>query len=85
MGSKFSKTDGTGTVKFQGSENIWVPMEHHEYSDTAVIGNPFRANPEKGEELFRRMAQHLADFVNEARNFPVEAVNRDYPERAYVP
>lgn len=84
MGPKFSKSDGTGTVKFGGSENIWVPMEHHEYSDTAVIGNPFRANPEKGEELFRRMAQHLADFVNEARGFPVEVVNRDYPERAYV-
>ncbi len=85
MGPAFSKIDGTGTVKFQGSENIWVPMEHHEYSDTAVIGNPFRANPEKGEEIFRRMARHLADFVIEARAFPVEVTARDYPERAYMP
>jgi creatinine amidohydrolase len=83
MGPKFSKKDGTGTVMFQESENIWVPMEHHEYSDTAVIGNPFRSNPEKGEEIFRRMAAHLAEFVQEARNFPVEILQRDYPERAW--
>lgn len=85
MGPAFSKIDGTGTVNFQGSENIWVPMEHHEYSDTAVIGNPFRATAEKGEEIFRRMAQHLADFVQEVRKFPVEITARDYPERAYAP
>jgi creatinine amidohydrolase len=83
MGPKFRKRDGTGTVEFQESENIWVPMEHHEYSDTAVIGNPFRSNPEKGEEIFRRMATHLAEFVQEARTFPVEILARDYPERAW--
>lgn len=85
MGEKFSKVDGTGTVIFQESENIWVPMEHHEYSDTAVIGNPFRANPEKGMEIFRRMARHLADFVQEVRKFPVEVSHADFPERAWQP
>ncbi|BDG59547.1 creatininase family protein [Caldinitratiruptor microaerophilus] len=85
MGPNFSKIDGTGTVNFQGSENIWVPMEHHEYSDTAVIGNPFRARAEKGEEIFKRMARHLADFIEEVRKFPVEVRNRDYPERAWNP
>ncbi|MDR7481973.1 MAG: creatininase family protein [Armatimonadota bacterium] len=85
MGPAFSKTDGVGTVAFQQSENIWVPMEHHEYSDTATIGNPFRASAAKGEEIFRRMARHLADFIVEARRFPVEIVRRDFPERAYSP
>lgn len=85
MGPNFSKIDGTGTVNFQGSENIWVPMEHHEYSDTAVIGNPFRARAEKGEEIFKRMARHLADFIAEVRKFPVEVKERDYPERAWNP
>ena len=83
MGDAFSKIDGTATVKFQGSENIWVPMEHHEYCDTAVIGNPFRASKEKGLAMFERMAQHLADYVNEVRNFEVEIKQSDYPERAY--
>jgi creatinine amidohydrolase len=83
MGPAFSKIDGTGTVKFQESENIWVPMEHHEYCDTAVIGNPFRSNPAKGDEIFRRMAKHMSDFVQEVRKFPVSLTEKDYPERAY--
>jgi creatinine amidohydrolase len=83
MGDAFSKIDGTGTVKFQSSENIYVPMEHHEYCDTAVIGNPFRATKEKGLAMFDRMAQHLADYVEEVRNFEVEIKHSDFPERAY--
>jgi len=50
MGPKFSKKDGSGDVSFMGSENIWVPMEHHEYSDTATIGKPFRGSKEKGQK-----------------------------------
>ena len=84
MGDAFSKIDGTGTVKFQGSENIWVPMEHHEYCDTAVIGNPFRATREKGLAMFERMAAHLADYVCEVRGFEVEITASDFPERAWA-
>jgi creatinine amidohydrolase len=82
MGSAFSKSDGTATVKFQDSENIWVPMEHHEYSDTAVIGNPFRATKDKGLAMLDRMAAHLAAYVQEVRHFKVEVQASDYPERA---
>jgi creatinine amidohydrolase len=84
MGDAFSKIDGTATVKFQDSENIWVPMEHHEYCDTAVIGNPFRATREKGLAMFDRMASHLAAFVQEVRRFEVEITTSDFPERAWV-
>jgi len=83
MGDSFSKLDGTGTVKFQGSENIWVPMEHHEYCDTAVIGNPFRATKDKGLQMFDRMAAHLRDFVFEVREFDVEVRNSEFEERAW--
>jgi creatinine amidohydrolase len=82
MTEAFSKIDGTATVKFQGSENIWVPMEHHEYCDTAVIGNPFRSTREKGLAMLDRMAAHLTDYVNEVRQFKVEITYSDYPERA---
>jgi len=82
MGPAFSKKDGTATVIFQGSENIVVPMEHHEYSDSATIGNPFRGTPEKGRALFEKEAQHLADFVNEVKKFDFVVKNRDFPERA---
>jgi creatinine amidohydrolase len=82
MGEAFSKLDGTGTVKFQGSENIWVAMEHHEYCDTAVIGNPFHATKDKGLAMFDRMARHLADYVEQVRDFKVEIHQSDFPERA---
>ena len=82
MTDKFSKIDGTATVKFLGSENIWVPMDHHEYCDTAVIGNPFRATKEKGLAMLDRMSEHLAAYVEEVRKFDVNVVNSDYPGRA---
>ncbi len=82
MTDAFSKTDGTATVKFRGSENIWVPMEHHEYCDTAVIGNPFRSDKDKGLAMLDRMAEHLTAYVEEVRQFNVEITKSDYPERA---
>lgn len=82
MGPEFSKIDGTATVKFRGSENIIVPMEHHEYSDSATIGNPFRGSKEKGLKLFEKEAEHLAAFINEVKKFPFQVKNRDFPERA---
>ncbi len=64
MGDAFTKKDGTGTVIFQGSENIFIPMNHHEYDDTATIGNPLRnTSAEKGRKIFERMADHLSAFV----------------------
>lgn len=82
MTDKFSKIDGTATVKFLGSENIWIPMDHHEYCDTAVIGNPFRATRDKGLAMLDRMAGHLAAYIGEVRKFDVEITASDYPGRA---
>lgn len=72
MGEKFTKKDGTGFVTFNGMENIWVPMEHHEYSDTATIGNPFRATKQKGEKYFEIAGQALAAFLEEVKKFKVK-------------
>ncbi len=82
MTDQFSKIDGTGTVKFRGTENIWVPMDHHEYCDTAVIGNPFRSTKDKGLAMLDRMADHLTGYVQEVRKFGVEVTQSDYPGRA---
>ena len=84
MGKKFSKKDGTGNVMFLGSENIWVPMEHHEYSDTATIGDPFAGSKEKGERYFQVAGEALAAFLKEVQKFkihvPLEA--RQFKNRA---
>jgi creatinine amidohydrolase len=83
LGPKFTKTDGVRTVAFEGVENAILPMEHYEYTDSAVIGNPFRASPEKGEKIFEAQATHLAHFVNELKNLEVKVKDRDFPDRAW--
>jgi creatinine amidohydrolase len=84
MGKNFTKKDGTDFVAFQGAENIWVPMEHHEYSDTATIGNPFRATKEKGEKYFEIAGKALAAFIEEVKKFEVEVADeaREFKNRA---
>jgi len=83
MGPAFSKKDGTDTVIFQGSENIFVPMLHHEYNDTATIGNPLRSSVEQGEAVFERISDHLAAFLEEVKkfDFTVPDEKRDWPGR----
>ncbi|KPJ86967.1 MAG: hypothetical protein AMS17_10110 [Spirochaetes bacterium DG_61] len=84
MGNKFSKKDGSGFVSFKGVENIWVPMEHHEYSDTATIGNPFRATKEKGQKYFEIAGQALAEFIKEVKRFEIRVPDeaRQFRNRA---
>lgn len=82
MGPNFRKKDGAATVEFQGVETIWVPMEHHEYCDNAVIGNPFRATKEKGIKYYDIVRDHLVAFLNEVKKFDMKVKNRDFPGRA---
>lgn len=84
MGDQFSKHDGSGFVTFMGAESMWVPMEHHEYSDTATIGNPLRATKEKGEKYFEIAGQALADLVNEVKKFDIKIADekRHFNNRA---
>jgi len=82
MGEAFTKADGSAGVIFQGQEYIVVPMEHHEYSDSGVVGNPFRATPEKGEKLFERFASYLAGFLEEVKKIKVEVTSRAFTNRA---
>jgi creatinine amidohydrolase len=84
MGKSFSKKDGSPTVEFLGAENIMVPMEHHEYSDSAVIGNPFRGNKEKGKKYFQQSGEAFAKFLEEVRKFDIKVPDekRQFPDRA---
>ena len=83
LGPEFAKKDGVPTVVFQGTENIFIPMEHHEYGDEATIGNPLLASAEKGEKIFEAASDNLRDFVAEVRKFPVEIKTREFDFRAY--
>ena len=82
MGPAFTKKDGSGMVEFKETEQVWVPMEHHEYSDTSTIGNPFRGSKEKGMKYFEHSASHLAAFLEEVKKFTIQATCRGFPNRA---
>ncbi|MEO8288038.1 MAG: creatininase family protein [Chloroflexota bacterium] len=78
----FQKGDGAPDIEFQGYQYFMFPMDHHEFSDTGVIGNPFRATAEKGETAFTLYANHLVDAIAELSRVPVEIKNREFINRA---
>lgn len=77
----FRKFDGAPDVEFEGYTYFNFPMDHHEFTDTGVIGNPMRATREKGEESFRRYSEHVARGVLELMDVPVEVTNREFVDR----
>jgi len=77
----FRKTDGAPDIEFKGYQYFQFAMDHDEFSDTGVIGNPFRATAEKGEEAFERYSNHLVEAIPELLTVPVTIRNREFIER----
>ena len=77
----FEKKDGLPDVEFEGYKYFTFPMDHHEFIETGVIGNPLRATKEKGEEAFRRLSTHVARGILELQNVPVTVHNREFVDR----
>jgi creatinine amidohydrolase len=80
---RFSKVDGNPYVILDGKyEALYLPMDHDEYSDTGIIGNPLRASKEKGEKIIERMSQILANYIEELKKVKIEVRNREFIGRA---
>jgi creatinine amidohydrolase len=77
----FDKKDGMPDVAFEGYKYFTFPMDHHEFIESGVIGNPLRATKEKGEEAFRRLSEHVARGVLELMKVPVEVHAREFVDR----
>lgn len=77
----FAKKDGMPDVEFEGYHYFNFPMDHHEFIESGVIGNPLRATKEKGEEAFRRLSEHVARGILELMQVPVEVHNREFIDR----
>jgi creatinine amidohydrolase len=77
----FSKADGAPDVQFKGYQYFQFPMDHDEFTETGVIGNPMRATAEKGEQAFSRYAAHLVEALAELRKVDVQITNREFRER----
>jgi creatinine amidohydrolase len=80
--STFAKKDGMPDVEFEGYTYFHFPMDHHEFIESGVIGNPLRATKEKGEEAFKRLSEHTARGVLELMKVPVEVHTREFIDRA---
>ncbi|MDA1185452.1 MAG: creatininase family protein [Acidobacteria bacterium] len=88
VSNKFTKANGSPYLTMNGKDAAWVPMDHQEYSDTGLVGNPgnpFRATAEKGQRIVRKKAELLAEFIEEIKKVKIEVKNRDYWNRAFRP
>jgi creatinine amidohydrolase len=79
--SSFGKKDGAPDIQFEGYSYFQFPMDHHEFTDSGVIGNPERATVEKGQEAFRRYAEHVAKAVAALQDVEVTIRNREFIDR----
>lgn len=79
--SKFGKKDGAPDIQFEGYSYFQFPMDHHEFTETGVIGNPERATQAKGEEAFRRYADHVARAIGALYEVKVNVRQREWLDR----
>jgi creatinine amidohydrolase len=77
----FGKKDGAPDIQFEGYSYFQFPMDHHEFTDSGVIGNPERATAAKGQEAFRRYAEHVAKAVQALAAVDVKITNREFIDR----
>lgn len=77
----FKKQDGAPDIQFKGYGYFHFPMEHHDFTESGVIGNPERATADKGEEAFRRYAEHVAEALVELNKVKVNVQNREFVDR----
>lgn len=78
----FAKSDGAWDAQFKGYEYFYFPMDHNEFADRGVIGNPLRATADKGEHIFDRFSSYLAEAVAELRSVPVTIKQREFVLKA---
>ena len=77
----FGKKDGAPDIQFEGFSYFQFPMDHHEFTESGVIGNPERATVEKGQEAFRRYAEHVARAVEALQSVQVKIHHREFIDR----
>ena len=82
---RVQKADGAWDAQFKGYEYFYFPMDHEEFADSGVIGNPMRATAEKGDEIFDRFAGYLAEALEALRRVPVEIKSRRSSTRRQDP
>lgn len=78
----FKKNDANPDASFKGYEYFYFPMDHNEMADHGVIGNPFRATAEKGNAIFERFSDYLAEALADLKTVPVKITQREFVLKA---
>lgn len=78
---EFTKQDGTPGVKLDGYEYFNFAMEHWEFAPEGIMGNPFRATPEKGKKCIEAYAQHVAKGLELLKPVKVDIKQREFVNR----
>jgi len=77
----FEKEDGAADVKFLGERFMVFPMEHMEFTDSGVIGDPFAGTKEKGEQILQRYADYGIKAIEEIKKVKAEVRVREFDNR----
>jgi len=78
----FTKKNGDPYLIFKGYDRlIMAPMEHKEYADRGIVGNPEGARAEKAEKIYRIVANILVDFIEQIKKVKVEVKVREFTNR----
>jgi creatinine amidohydrolase len=78
----FVKLDGAPDVEFLGHQYFAFATEHSDFTESGIIGNPFRGTAEKGERVYERFADHLAAALEQFQTVPVTVTNREFTDRS---
>tara|TARA_B100000686_G_scaffold309317_1_gene351116 strand:- start:1244 stop:1510 length:267 start_codon:yes stop_codon:yes gene_type:complete len=79
--ARFAKKNRIPDVEFEGYTYFNFPMDHHEFIESGVIGNPLRATKEKGQESFRRLGEHVARGILELMQVPIKVHTTEFVDR----
>jgi len=60
---------------------IRMPLDHNEWTNSGVCGNPFTASAEKGHRIYDKIARILIDFIEELKKIDVTVRNREFVKR----
>jgi creatinine amidohydrolase len=72
----FVKEDGAADVLFEDERFMVFPMDHNEFTDSGVIGDPFQATKEKGEKFLQLYADYGIKAINEIKKVKVAPLKK---------
>lgn len=75
------KDNGTDIRVRVGPHQIGLPLDHREFCELGILGDPTKASAAIGETIYGACADYVADVVKKIQELPVNVVNREWKSR----